>query len=110
MENQISEDCISLEEVHELINQTPDKILIIDVRSAEEYHAMHVPNAVNIPVAELPKKLSEIPSDKTIITACYKGGNRSAQGVEILQRLGFTNAKKLCGGTCAWFGIVPEEH
>lgn len=99
-----------MKELQELLEQSRDKVLIIDVRTVEEYAEMHVPEAINIPLSDLVSKSMEIPTDKIIITTCYKGGNRSAQGVEILHQLGYTKAKKLCGGTCAWLDIEPNNH
>jgi rhodanese-related sulfurtransferase/predicted transcriptional regulator len=41
-----------------------------DVRPEEEYAAGHVPGAVSIPVAELKRRLKELPRDKEIIAYC----------------------------------------
>jgi rhodanese-related sulfurtransferase len=40
-----------VEELQHLLEQSPEEVFIIDVRSAEEYAEMHVPGAVNIPLA-----------------------------------------------------------
>ena len=37
-----------------------------------------------------------------LITACGKGGGRSAEATEKLQLLGFSKAIWLCGGTIGW--------
>ncbi|MDQ1337867.1 MAG: hypothetical protein QG617_834 [Campylobacterota bacterium] len=44
--------------------------VLIDVRFAEEFKAWNMPFAKNIPLNELPNRLSELPKDKLIITAC----------------------------------------
>ena len=47
-----------------------DDLLVLDVRPAEEYAAGHVPGAVSIPVAELKRRLKELPKDKEIVAYC----------------------------------------
>lgn len=47
-----------------------EKIMLIDVRPEEEYDAGHIPNAVSIPLAQLKKRLNELPKNKTIIAYC----------------------------------------
>ena len=45
-------------------------VTVLDVRPAEEYAAGHVPGAVNIPLAQLAKRLDELPSRKDIVAYC----------------------------------------
>ena len=47
-----------------------DDLLVLDVRPAEEYAAGHVPGAVSIPVAELKRRLKELPKNKEIVAYC----------------------------------------
>ena len=47
-----------------------DDLMVIDVRPAEEYAAGHVPGAVSIPVAELKRRLKELPKNKEIVAYC----------------------------------------
>ena len=47
-----------------------EKALLVDIRFPEEYAAWHIAGSINIPLNELPKRLSELPKDKLIITAC----------------------------------------
>jgi rhodanese-related sulfurtransferase len=66
------------------------KILILDVREPREYDAGHVPGAINIPLADLSKRLAEmkVPKDTTIVTMCEHGGRSSRAALE-LQKLGY---------------------
>ena len=66
------------------------KILIIDVRTAKEFSAGHVPGAKNIPFEEFSKKFSElkVPKETTIVTVCEHGGRSSRAALE-LQKLGY---------------------
>lgn len=73
-----------------------DKVLIIDVRSPEEYKAGHIPHAINMNVEGFEDRISEIEDlkDFPIITYC-NSGKKSGQVAEILVNNGFkdvTNA------------------
>jgi rhodanese-related sulfurtransferase/DNA-binding MarR family transcriptional regulator len=46
------------------------EVVVVDVRPAEEYAAGHLPKAVSIPIAELKKRLSEIPRRKQVVAYC----------------------------------------
>lgn len=59
---------ISSTEMLKLIKM--DAAVLIDIRFAEEFKAWNMPFAKNIPLNELPNRLSELPKEKLIITAC----------------------------------------
>jgi rhodanese-related sulfurtransferase len=80
----------------------PDRFHLIDVRDAEDYAAAHVAGAVHIPLADLADRADELPAGKTPVTICGKGGGRSAEGADILTRLGHPDALWLEGGTTGW--------
>jgi len=88
----------------ELVDQNSDKkkdeVIIIDVRSSEEYKAGHIPNAININVDELEGRLNEIEDykNKPIITYC-NSGKKSGKAAETLVNNEFqdvTNAQGVC--------------
>jgi 3-mercaptopyruvate sulfurtransferase SseA len=41
--------------------------MLVDVRSAEEYNAGHLPSAKSIPLSVLPRRLAEIPRDIPVV-------------------------------------------
>jgi ArsR family transcriptional regulator len=45
-------------------------VTLIDVRPGGEFAAGHIPGAVNIPLDELPRRLDELPADRTVIAYC----------------------------------------
>lgn len=47
-----------------------DEVFILDVRSEEENENISFPFAKNIPLHKLPKRLNELPKDKTIAVFC----------------------------------------
>lgn len=46
------------------------RVFFLDVRPADEFAAGHLPEALGIPVKELPQRLDELPRDRTIIAYC----------------------------------------
>lgn len=90
------------------MKQLPDQLTIIDVRNPEEYVAKHIPGAINIPLGELEFYSNELSKQAIIITACGKGGGRSAQGAELLKQLGFVKVNFLCGGTFGWYEALDK--
>jgi len=88
-------------EVTQLINR--GKTIIVDVRNAEEFATGHLPDAKNIPLAELPKRMTELEKFKTrtIVVVCQKG-SRSASAVALLTKAGYAEATSLEGGIDEW--------
>lgn len=77
------------------------KLKILDVRTYEEVLLAAIPNAIHIPLAELPERTGELNKDDEIVVYCKSGG-RSMKALHILQDKGFSNAKNLTGGILAW--------
>ncbi|WP_433466393.1 rhodanese-like domain-containing protein [Spirillospora sp. CA-128828] len=45
-------------------------MLVLDVRSAEECRAGHIPGAVGIPATELADRIDELPDDTELVVYC----------------------------------------
>lgn len=65
-----------------------DEVIIIDVRSPEEFALGHYKHAINIPLEKLEDKSTLLNQNKKIITVC-KSGVRGEFGKNILLNLGF---------------------
>jgi rhodanese-related sulfurtransferase/DNA-binding transcriptional ArsR family regulator len=59
---------VTLKELRRLLRE--DDVTILDVRPAEEFEAGHIPGAQSVPVAELKRRLREIPKDQEVIAYC----------------------------------------
>lgn len=66
-------------------------VLLVDVRSAQEYEAGHIDGSTNFPIDEIESRVSEIESykDKEIVLYCNTG-NRSGTVAQFLVNNGFT--------------------
>ncbi|QWT23964.1 rhodanese-like domain-containing protein [Subtercola sp. PAMC28395] len=70
---------------------------LIDVREPDEYAAVRVPGAINIPLGTLAD--AQLPEGEVYVI-CQLGG-RSAKATEYLSGAGVT-ATNIAGGTAAW--------
>ena len=85
--------------VEEIRNR--DDVVLIDVRENSEYVEGHIPGATLIPLGQIPDRLDEIPTDKTVVAVCHSG-NRSSQATNFLREQGFDNVHNMQGGMNAW--------
>ena len=73
---------------------------LVDVRSAGEFAAGHVPGSMNIPLEQIERRLGDLNATETLVLIC-KGGTRAGMAAERLQdKRG--NLALLEGGTEAW--------
>lgn len=89
---------ISVDEAYEMYNEGA---FLLDVRTQEEWDEYHAPGTTLIPLAELPDRLAEIPTDQTIVVVC-RSGNRSQQGRDILLEAGYEQVTSMAGGLKTW--------
>ncbi len=108
MPEQKIQNCFAIEDLQQLLKQSPEQLTIIDVRTAEEYTEKNIPGAINIPLSELESRSYELSKQSIIITACGKGGGRSAEAAALLKQQGFTKAIFLCEGTVGWYSAIEQ--
>jgi phage shock protein E len=76
-------------------------LLIVDVRTPEEFAAGHVPGAINIPHTSFPARTSELPSNKDVVVYCATG-IRAEKAATSLRENGFTRLLHLQGDMTGW--------
>lgn len=91
---------ISVGELKRALDAGED-LFVVDVRRPGEYEAGHVPNAINIPLSELPASISNIPGDRPLAIICASG-YRSSIAESVLERSNFSFSMNVLGGTAAW--------
>ena len=78
-----------------------ERIQVVDVRTAREWRAGHVPGSVNIPVGEIAARRGELPHGQTIATIC-EGGYRSSLAASLLAQEGVPSLVNVAGGMAAY--------
>lgn len=99
---------ITAEEAKAMID-LGDNLIILDVRTEEEYQEGHIESSILIPNTELLDEAEEALTDKnaTILIYC-RSGRRSALAAADLVSLGYTNVYDF-GGIIDWeYDIVTD--
>lgn len=80
-----------------------EEAIALDIRDRKEYTAGHITGSLNIPLANLDSRISELDKykDKKILVVC-KMGNSAAMATAKLQKAGFSEALRLKGGMMQW--------
>jgi adenylyltransferase/sulfurtransferase len=84
------------------------EMIILDVRTQQEYSIARLDGAVLIPLHELQDRLGELDPADTIVAHCHHG-MRSARAVQFLRQMGFKRAINLAGGIDAWSQEVDPK-
>jgi molybdopterin/thiamine biosynthesis adenylyltransferase/rhodanese-related sulfurtransferase len=84
-----------------------EDIFILDVREPHEYQICHLRGYL-IPLGELPRRVHELDSARTIVAHC-RSGKRSAEAVDFLRKAGFRKVWNLKGGILAWSDQVDPR-
>ncbi|HJM42245.1 MAG: rhodanese-like domain-containing protein [Nitrospinota bacterium] len=78
------------------------EILLLDVRETEEsVRSPGPPDAVHIPMGDLPGRTHELDPEAEIVVCCARG-QRSASVAEFLRGRDFENVRSLAGGLTTW--------
>lgn len=99
---------ITSEEAKEMIDNNSE-IIVLDVRTEEEFNEGHIKDAILIPYNKILDRAEEVISDKeaTILVYC-RSGRRSSLAADDLVSLGYTNVYDF-GGIIDWtYEIVTE--
>ncbi|MDO4315453.1 MAG: rhodanese-like domain-containing protein [Oscillospiraceae bacterium] len=91
---------LSPEEAKRRMEENP-ALLLLDVRTQEEYDGGHIPGAVCLPNEEITADMPVVfDKDTEILLYCHSG-RRSAEALEKLEKMGYTNVSDL-GGIAGW--------
>lgn len=76
-------------------------VQVVDVRNPGEVAAGSIPNAIAIPVGQLPSRCGELDPGKPTVVYCA-GGYRSSVAASLLRQRGFGDVSDIVGGFSAW--------
>jgi len=90
----LEEKTSETEEKTVVITKDENTLLVIDVRTPEEFEGGAYPDAVNIPLDEIMERLEELGknTEREIVVYCASGG-RSAYAQRMLTQVGYSNVK-----------------
>jgi len=95
---------LSVESLKSKLDHNQD-VFVLDVRTASEFanEQGHIPEAHNIPVEDLSKRLDELAKYKgSLIAIVCRTDKRSLQALRLLTQKGFTDVHVVKGGMTDW--------
>jgi rhodanese-related sulfurtransferase len=89
---------ITIKELEEMIDKL-ENVILLDVRSIQEYEEGHLDNSINLPLHEIEVNAKDIiPDVNSIIIVYCQVGVRSKKAIEILKKKGYANLYHLENG------------
>ena len=85
----------------EILAKNP-KVLVLDVRTPEEYRQARLTGAKLIPLNELERRVKEIPRDRPLLVYCAVGA-RSDSAARLLASKGFKEIYHMSDGIVGWY-------
>ncbi|MGE4370003.1 MAG: rhodanese-like domain-containing protein [Burkholderiaceae bacterium] len=101
---------LAVPEAVRLANQNDG--LFIDIRNHDAFKAGAIPQARNIPVADINTKTGSLPKDKPLIVYCEQG-RESMRIARSLRKQGFDQVYSIDGGLRGWLQAgmpVSKKH
>ncbi len=94
---------IAAERVKRLLD-SGEKLLLVDLRSRQEFERQHLPGARSIPRTELDKRFHEIPRTGRVVLycACAPDKIEESYAYQFLRGLSYRNVSVLEGGFNEW--------
>ena len=80
---------------------TLPKVLLVDVRNADEVARGMIPGAMHIQLSMLPLQYEKLMQANTVVFYCHSGV-RSAHAADFAVNKGVKNVHNLVGGVVAW--------
>ena len=86
-----------------ILADAPNDLVLLDVRTPEEFAEGHVADATLIDFYEpdFADRIAELDPDVPYVVIC-RSGNRSSQAVALMRDLGFGDVTDVDGGILAW--------
>lgn len=103
---------VSADQGFEIQSNPPADLVVLDVRTPQEFQEGHLEGAMMIDFyeADFKAQLAELDPNVPYLLYC-RSGNRSGQTADIMTELGFSNVAEVQGGIISWteagLPIVP---
>lgn len=99
-------------DIQEIVTSPPDGLVLLDIRTAEEFAGGHLAGAINVDyyADNFEALLEELDPEVPYVMYC-NSGNRSGNALPLMDSLGFSEVYELDGGIQAWYGAnLPVEQ
>lgn len=74
-------------------------IIVVDVRTRDEYMFNHLSGAINVPLQEISQKIERfVPNKDDIVIVYCEYGGRSKKALNKMNKMGYVNVYNLDGG------------
>ena len=93
----------SVTELKTKIDQSSEPLVLLDVRTVEEFESGRIKNSINIPHEILLSNIDLVSeyNDEQLVVYC-RSGKRASLVIEALKKHGFTNVVDIEGDILAW--------
>ena len=93
----------SVTELKTKIDQSSEPLVLLDVRTVEEFESGRIKNSINIPHEILLSNIDLVSeyNDEQLVVYC-RSGKRASLVIEALEKNGFTNVVDIEGDILAW--------
>ena len=107
IDTQTGYEQITQEEAQRIMD-TEDNIVILDVRTQQEFDEGHIPGAICLPNESINgEDIDELPDKEQIILVYCRSGRRSKEASKKLASYGYTNILEF-GGIIDWQGDIEK--
>lgn len=94
---------MSVEELSKNVGRDPYHIVVVDVRTPEEYAEGHIPWAINVPVDQIGRRLGDLePARERQVAVICESGGRSSKATALLRQRGFQSVLDVPEGMAGW--------
>ncbi len=89
--------------ISEIITEAPADLVVLDIRTPEEFAEGHLAGAINIDyyADDFEAQLAELDLSVPYVMYC-RSGNRSSKALPLMDSIGFEEVYELDGGISAW--------
>ena len=97
-------ELVSPEQAAEVIEDAPAGLVVLDIRTPEEYNEVRLDGAINVDyyATDFADQLDTLDKNNPYVMYC-RSGNRSSDAVETMKDLGFTEVYEIDGGIVNWY-------
>lgn len=94
---------ISADRAYEIINHPNSQVVILDIRTPEEYESGHIEGALNIDYynENFKSELEKLDPEKQYLVYC-RSGSRSGNSMQLFEIAGLKKVYNMRGGINSW--------